>query len=412
MIQQNKWKKEGLMKQRKRRIIIILISVILISLTAFLGVRYYQKTHAKVEVYLKDSLIAEVGTHAKLTDYIVSLNGSIEEEQWIDTSTLGKKDIKFSYQNNDGFQVNYQFSVDVVDTTKPMVWLGTSYSVPVGSDTGFINKIMCADNYDDSPNCGIVGQYDLNAIGSYPVIFQATDSSGNQLNHEFQLNVIEPKRGGNTSKPTKTLFHEVRSDYKNENTEIGLDISFWQGDVDFQKLKENGVEFVFLRVGTAVGIDGEYVLDKKFEQNITRANEVGMPVGIYFYSYANSEERAIEDAKWVLDTIKEKNISLPIAFDWENWSFYNDFHLSLMGLSNMAKGFIETVEKAGYEGMLYSSKSYLEKVWPEHSHKVWLAHYTNQTNYQGNYEYWQMCSDGVIPGIQGYVDINIRYKKS
>lgn len=400
----------------KKKYLLIIGGVLLLFMVLLLigwnYFQYYQRIHAKVEVILKDSLVAEVGSHAKLTDYILSLNGTLPPEQEIDTSTLGKKDVSFSYQNDDGYEVDYTFAVEVVDTTKPIVWLGSSYTVNVGSDDAFVSKIMCADNYDPVPTCKLVGEYDLSTIGTYPVKLEATDSSGNQLEHEFNLHVVTPKRGGNTNTPTKTIFGEAYNTYKNENTELGLDISFWQGDVDFYKLKENGVDFVFLRVGTSNGIDGDYILDKKFEQNIERAHEAGIPVGIYFYSYANSEERARADALWVLEQIKDKEVTLPIAFDWENWSFYNDFHLSLMGLSDMAAGFIEEVEKAGYEGMLYSSKSYLEKVWPSHNHRVWLAHYTNQTNYQGDYEYWQMCSDGLIPGINGFVDIDIRYKKS
>ncbi|MCI8575726.1 MAG: hypothetical protein HFI09_04575 [Bacilli bacterium] len=396
----------------KKKILVVssvCVIILIFAIVAFYGVRKYQEKHAKIEVQLVDKLVAEVGSEAKMTDYIISLNGKMPDEQFIDTKTVGTRHLTFSYENDDHFWVSYDFSVDVIDTTKPIVWLGNSYSVNVGSDDSFVKKIMCADNYDANPVCKLVGEYDLNTIGSYPVILEATDFSGNQLLHEFTLNVTEPKRGG-SSVSTKTIFGEALNTYKNENTEMGLDISFWQGDVDFHTLKANGVEFVFLRVGTSNGIDGEYILDKKFEQNITRAKEAGIPVGIYFYSYANNEERARADARWVLEQIKGKDVTLPIAFDWENWSFYNDFHLSLMGLSDMATGFIETVEAAGYEGMLYSSKSYLEKVWPLHNHKVWLAHYTDHTNYRGEYEYWQMCSDGVIPGINGFVDINIRYK--
>ncbi len=399
------------MKKKDILIKVLPLVIILCLILIFFGIKIYQKSHAKIEVHYKDSLTAEVGTKANLTDYIISLNGQMPNEQLIDTSSLGQKRISFSYLNDDGYVVDTSVVIEVVDTTKPMVWLGSSYTVNVGSDDSFVKKIMCADNYDESPECKLVGDYDLNTVGTYPVILEATDSSSNQLRHEFELKVVEPKKGSTTT-PTKTIFHDALNIYKNENTQLGLDISFWQGDVDYHVLKENGVEFVFLRVGTTNGINGDYILDKKFEQNISRATEAGIPVGIYFYSYANSEEKAREDARWVLEQIKDKNVTLPIAFDWENWSFYNEFHLSLMGLSNMANGFIDEIKKAGYEGMLYSSKSYLEKVWPEHNHKVWLAHYTNQTNYQGDYEYWQMCSDGVIPGINGFVDINIRYKKS
>ena len=67
------------------------------------------------------------------------------------------------------------------------------------------------------------------------------------------------------------------------------------------------------------------------------------------------------------------------------------------------------MEKAGYKGMLYSSKYYLENVWFDHKYPVWLAHYTNKTNYQGEYQVWQMCNNCIIPGINGDVDINIMY---
>ncbi len=143
------------------------------------GVRLYQEKHAKVEVQLVENLVAEVGSSAKLTDYIVSLNGTMPEEQMIDTKTLGWKELSFSYINDDQFPVNYRFSVEVVDTTKPIVWLGNSYTVSVGSNEDFINKIMCADNYDKQPICKLVGEYDLNTVGSYPVVLEAVDSSGN-----------------------------------------------------------------------------------------------------------------------------------------------------------------------------------------------------------------------------------------
>ena len=171
------------------------------------------------------------------------------------------------------------------------------------------------------------------------------------------------------------------------------------------------MEFVFLRVGTSNGIEGENILDKKFLQNIERATNAGIPVGIYFYSYANSEERAISDALWVLEQIKNYQIDLPIAFDWENWSTFNEYHLSLFGLTDIASSFLKVIEDAGYEGLLYSSKSYLEQVWYPTEYKTWLAHYTSQTNYQGDYDFWQLCSDGAVNGINGAVDINIRYKK-
>ena len=75
-----------------------------------------------------------------------------------------------------------------------------------------------------------------------------------------------------------------------------------------------------------------------------------------------------------------------------------------------AKAFLDTIQNRGYQGMLYSSKNYLEKVWFDIGYPVWLAHYTSKTSYTGKYDYWQLCSNGKVPGISGNVDINIYYK--
>lgn len=400
--------------RKKEKLILIVASIcILFSGFIYAGYQVYRIKHAKIIVNLKESLVVEVGTKVKVSDFLESINGTLLDDFSIDTKNIGTKEVSFRFRNDENIKVRSSFSLEIVDTTAPIVWLNNNYSVAVGSDDSFIGRIMCVDNYDVSPVCKINGTYDLNTTGVYPVEFEASDASGNVFRQKFSLTVYEPKRGGSssTTSPTKTVFADVVRDYKTDRTQIGLDLSHWQGDVDFEELKRNDVEFVFLRVGTTNGRDGEFVLDKKFEQNITKANEVGIPVGLYFYSYANTEEKAIQEAKWLLEQIKGRKVDLPIAFDWENWSKFNEFHLSLLGLSSMADGFIKTVEEAGYQGILYSSKSYLEKIWPSMDHDVWLAHYTSKTNYQGDYDFWQMCSDGVISGINGFVDINVRYLK-
>jgi rhodanese-related sulfurtransferase len=144
--------------------------------------------------------------------------------------------------------------------------------------------------------------------------------------------------------------------------------------------------------------------------NIEGFNNVGIPVGIYFYSYANSKESAIRDANWVLEQIRGYKIDLPIVYDWESWSFYNEFNQSFYSLSMSAKAYLDTMKNAGYQGMLYSSKNYLEKAWFNIGYDIWLAHYTTKTSYTGPYKYWQMCSNGKIDGIAGNVDINIYYQ--
>ena len=189
----------------------------------------------------------------------------------------------------------------------------------------------------------------------------------------------------------------------------GIDISKWQGEVDFEELKNSGVEFVILRVGGTRGTGGEYFLDEYFERNITEANKYNIPVGIYFYSYASSIKQAKDDAKWVVKQLKDYDISLPVAFDWEDWSNFNTYNVSFYELTEIAKSFMRELEKAGYDTMIYSSKTYLEKIWLETKYDTWLAHYTDKTNYEGKYKFWQLCNNGRVAGINGDVDIDILY---
>ncbi len=396
---------------KKNIIIIICFLVIIIGIGSYFLINYLRVKNAVIKVTLDDTLETEFLSDVKVSDFISDINGTIVDDYVIDTTDIGKKKIEFEYINDDNIKVKYNYEINVVDNVAPLIWLNNSYTVNVGSDISLTDKILCGDDTDPNPTCEVIGEYNMNEAGTYPLVFKATDNSGNVTEKEFNLIVREPKSSGTSSGSvsTKTLFSEVVDAHKTENTEIGLDISKWQGDVDFNALKEAGVEFVIIRVGTSSGINGENLVDSKFEQNINGANKAGIPVGVYFYSYANSEDRAISDALWVLEQIKDYKVDLPIAFDWENWSFYNEFNLSFFGLSSMADSFVKTVRDAGYEGMLYSSKNYLEDIWFKGDYPVWLAHYTTKTNYEGDYEFWQLCNNGRVAGINGDVDINIRY---
>ena len=117
----------------------------------------------------------------------------------------------------------------------------------------------------------------------------------------------------------------------------------------------------------------------------------------------------MEDAKWILKQIKGYDVELPIVFDWENWANFNKYHISFYHLTKMAEDYLDVFKKAGYEGMLYSSKYYLENIWLDTSYDKWLAHYVDNTTYEGDYSFWQLCDNGRVDGISGDVDIDIRY---
>lgn len=399
------------MKNKKLILIIcIVVGIILLSVGGFLLYKYIEIKNAVVKVVLKDNLEANFADTLRVSSFIESINGKIVDDYYLNTDSLGKKKIDFEYINDDGIKIKYNYEINVVDREAPLIWLDKSYNVTRGSEDNLIDKIMCGDNYDNNPECVIEGDYNLDNVGSYNLVFKATDSSGNVSKKKFILNVNEAssKKESNGVKSV-TEFSDVIKNYKNDNTQIGIDVSKWQGDIDFSKLKSAGVEFVIIRIGSSTGINGENFIDSKFIQNIKNANSVGIPVGVYFYSYANSVDRAISDAKWIIENIKDYKVELPIAFDWENWGSFNTYELSFFGLTNMAKRFMDTVKDAGYDAMLYSSKTYLENIWMSVDYPVWLAHYTKNTNYAGDYSYWQICSNGRVDGINGDVDIDIRY---
>lgn len=368
---------------------------------------------ATIRVELADSLETSFYSDVKVSDFLKSINGTLVDDYKIDTSTIGKKKVKFEYINEEDIRIPYAYTITIKDDIAPSIWLSSTYSVNVGYDGNLLDDITCADNLDDNPKCEIIGDYNLDKAGSYSLTFKATDNSGNITTKDFTLKVKKPKNNSNSNSNTnysKTLFSDIVKEHRKDNTLIGIDVSSWQGNIDFEKVKESGVEFVFIRVGSTRGINAEYFVDKQFINNIEGFNSVGIPVGIYFYSYANSQKAAIADAKWVLEQIKGYDIDLPIVYDWESWSFYNEFNQSFYSTSMNAKAFLDTIKKAGYQGMLYSSKSYLERVWFDIGYPVWLAHYTTKTSYTGDYDYWQLCNNGKISGISGDVDINVYYK--
>lgn len=401
--------------QRSKKFIIILIIVITIVVisSCIIGYIYFKNriVDDNTGFTLVDQLDADVYSKKKISDYIKKIDGKIIENKNIDTNSLGDKEISFLYYNEKKRKRRGTFKIAVKDKEAPLIWLNNSYSVKRGSDANLEKDIMCVDNYDNKPNCKVEGDYDLNKIGKYPLHYVAIDSSNNKTEISFTLNVYEPKSTSTKSlENSKTSFSDVVKTYKNDDNEIGIDVSKWQGEIDFSKTKDAGASFVMIRIGTQKGVGEEYQLDPYFEENMKKAQKENLKVGIYFYSYADSIKEAENQAKWVVNQVKNYELQLPIVFDWECYSYLNQMELSLFGLNQVADSFLSVIEKSGYDAMLYGSKNYLNSIWKYHSYNVWLAHYTEKTDYQSDYVMWQLCQDGTIDGINGAVDIDILYK--
>ena len=191
---------------------------------------------------------------------------------------------------------------------------------------------------------------------------------------------------------------------------IGIDVSAWQGDIDFNNVKDENVEFAMIRVGYGYNSENENILDKRFYDNFAKAKESNIKIGLYFYSYAKSEKEAISQADWIVNKLNKQNIDLPIAFDFEDWQNFNSYNLSLTDLNNIAQAFMNRIEKHGYKSMLYGSYYYLQNIWDTQNKNIWLAHYSDKTDYPNDYQIWQLSNVGKVNGINTDVDINVLYK--
>ncbi len=368
---------------------------------------YEDNTNDYLELKKK---VIEVYDDIKLNDIIDIKNKDIKVEDLdskVDTDKLGNKEIKIYYTNSDKKYV-YKDSIEIKDTTPPLVFSGTLKTIPLNYDKDLCNLISYGDNYTGDIDCKIESDYDLSKLGSYKLIYTLKDSSNNIKIVNVTLNVVSKVDNSSTRRNT-VYFKDIYQEHKKDNTEIGLDISRWQEDIDFKKVKEAGASFVLMRLGVQ-STNRELSVDTYYKENIKKAKVAGLKVGVYLYSIATSKKEAISQADFVLDTLDGEKLDLPIVFDWESWENWNSFKISFHDINEIAKSFIERVNEKGYQGMLYSSKFYLETIWSLKDYPVWLAHYTTKTDYQGDYQIWQLCNTGRIDGVNGDVDIDILYK--
>lgn len=388
-----------------KKIVIIILSVVLFI---FVGFLIYDK-FIKEEI-MNLNIDIDVYSDKTLFDYKENFDCELKKDEKINTENVGELSVITHCKNSQNKRLKYIVNFNVVDLVPPKIFLKNSYTVTEGYEKKLTDVIISVDNYDNFIKREIIGEYDFNTVGSYNLTYKATDNSGNSTTQDFVLNVVKKSKNIATPNESYIAFSDALNNYKTDNTSVGIDVSKWQGDIDFKKVRESGAEFVMIRIGYQDGFDGDYVIDPYFEKNIEEAKENNLQVGIYFYSYSNSIEESEKQAEWVIKNLKNYEIDLPVVYDWEVWSGFNSINASLYKFNLMAETFLKKIENYGYSTMLYSSKNYLENIWELQNYKTWLAHYTNKTNYNGNYYMWQMCSDGKIDGINGYVDIDILYK--
>ncbi len=204
----------------------------------------------------------------------------------------------------------------------------------------------------------------------------------------------------------------------------GIDVSKWQGKIDWQQVADAGVDFAIVRVGLRTTDTGEIQEDPYAAYNLQHAAEVGIQLGAYFFSTAVTEAEAREEARWTVDFIAGYPITYPVAYNCEGFLSEDSrmYGIDMAQRTNHALAFLEEVEKAGYEAMFHACKADLTDgvSWDtariETEYPVWVAQYpaapypqTQRSTYYGEHTMWQYTSQGTVPGINAHVDVNVAY---
>lgn len=294
-------------------------------------------------------------------------------------------------------------SLGVVLTSQSMVSM--SYA-----DSTNASKVILSNPY--AIGCGTVTETSLN-VRSTP---STSSQSVGTLRYNQKVEILEKSNGWyKISFDGKQGY--VNSSYLKLNPiEKGIDVSKWNGNIDWNRVKNSGIDYVIIRAGY-----GASTVDAKFKTYIEGASNAGLKVGVYWFSYATTPEKAILEAKKCLETVSpyRNSITYPIFFDYEydsvKYANSNGVTITKNLATEIAGAFINTVKSSGYKTGIYTNKDFSSNYFSENlinSTNLWIAKYNSTTNYNGSYSMLQYTEKGSVPGINGYVDLNYTYLKT
>lgn len=198
---------------------------------------------------------------------------------------------------------------------------------------------------------------------------------------------------------------------------IGIDVSHWQNEIDWEQVRDSGVDFAMIRLGYRGYEQGALGMDAYAIANLDGAVAAGLQVGVYFFSQALTPEEAEEEAYYVVEALEDYRefITMPVVFDWEHVSSANARTANMRDpdiLTDCTLAFLQTIEAAGYRPMVYFNRTQswkylnLEEV---KDYEFWLAAYTQRMNFPYKIKMWQYTNKGNVPGVVGECDINIYF---
>ena len=197
-------------------------------------------------------------------------------------------------------------------------------------------------------------------------------------------------------------------------TSVGVDVSTYQGTVDWAAVKDAGVDYVIVRAAYRGYETGKIVPDDLYEQNIRGAADAGLHVGVYLYSQALSEDEAREEADYLLGLIEGLPVDYPVVYDQEEYTADQARTDGLTGeqATLNALAFCERVYDAGYIPMIYTNNDWAQNMYDmerlDH-YPIWYADYTAAPSLTGGFAMWQYTDSGQVPGVTGPVDLNLLF---
>ena len=211
-------------------------------------------------------------------------------------------------------------------------------------------------------------------------------------------------------------FQYNRNNYllcQKQDSYPGIDVSAFQGEIDWQQVADSGIQFAIVRLGyRGYGKAGKMVEDEYAKQNLQGAREAGLAVGAYFFSQALSIEEVDEEIEFLLNILGDFQLDMPLILDWEQVGVETarTNNMDARTLTNMQLHFCKVMTEKGYDPMIYfnwhqsSTLLYLNEL---EEYPFWLALYQDRMTYPYRVEMWQYTDQGKVPGIQGNVDINV-----
>lgn len=427
---------------RKTGIIIgVVVVLVLILLKIFVFYNKY-KLPKNVEIEYSKTKLNELSAYEKyslLDDAKLTISNDkykIKNENFeLDTTTIGEH--TYTIKLKKGLKTYlHDVAYTVKDDEDPIF-----IKEPPATRSFYVNEannddlkkiqdaVVYGDNYDPEPKIDFKTNIDFKTVGTYNMVTTITDSSSNAIaktttftikerpakteDEEKESKEEEPEEEDEEEDDGKLAFEDQILKYRGSNTYVGIDVSKWQGEVDFDKVKEAGVEFVILRLGVMKDKDTPLAKDNTFDTNFKNAKKAGLKVGVYVYSEADTVEKAIENAKFVEENVKAQDLDFPVAFDWEFWKKFHTLKINIHRLQEMYEAFRGELTQNGYSTMLYSSQNYLKNnLWGDYlEYNIWVARYNENPPElpENQYEYimWQNSCTGKVDGIAGDVDLDV-----